>query len=134
MTVRVGRTVSMIDALIDLNAHLTERVVFKPNEYVWEASSTPGVERVKLDRIGDEIARDTPLVHYAANSSFSPREHAGGEEIFVLEGTLYDEHNSYPVGSWLRSPYLSKHCPYTKDDCTLIYVKVGHLHANEIKA
>jgi hypothetical protein len=25
-------------------------------------------------------------------------------------------------------------CPYTKDVGALIYVKVGHLHANEIKA
>ena len=116
MTVRVGRTVSMVDALIDSNADLTQRVVFKPNEYVWEASPMPGVERMKLDCIGDEIARDTSLVHCAANSSFSPREHAGVEEIFVLEGTFYDEHDSYPVGSWLRSPHLSKHCPCTKDD------------------
>ena len=99
MTVRVGRTVSMIDASIELNADLTQRAVFKPNEYVWEASPMPGVERMKLDRIGDEIARDTSLVHYAANSSFSPHKHAGGEEICVLEGTFYDEHDSYPVGS-----------------------------------
>ncbi len=116
MTVRAGRTVSMIDASIELNADLTQRVVFKPNEYVWEVSPVPGVERMKLDRVDDEIVRDTSLMHYAANSSFSPHEHAGGEEIFVLEGTFYDEHDSYPVGSWLRSPHLSKHCPCTKDD------------------
>ena len=134
MTVRVGRTVSMIDASIELNADLTQRVVFKPNEYVWESSRMPGVERMKFDRIGDEIARDTSLVRYAANSSFSPHGHAGGEEIFVLEDAFYEEHDSYLVGSWLRSPLLSKHYPYTKDDGALIYVKVGHLHANEIKA
>ena len=85
MTFRVGRTVSMIDASIELNADLAERVVSKPNEYVWKASPMPGVERMKLDRIGDEIACDTSLVRYAANSSVSPHEHAGGEEIFVLE-------------------------------------------------
>ena len=104
----------MIDAFIDLNADLTQRVVLKPNEYFWEASPMPGVERMKIDRIGDEIARDTSFVHHAANSSFSPHEHAGGEEIFVLEGTFYDEHDSYLVGSWLRSPHLSKHCPMPK--------------------
>jgi hypothetical protein len=27
----------------------------------------------------------------------------------------------------MRSPHLSKHCPYTKDDGALIYVKTGHL-------
>ena len=124
----------MIDSSIELNADFKQRVVIKPNEYVWESSPMPGVERMKLDRIGDEIARATSLVRYAPYSSFSPHEHVGGEEIFVLEGTFYDEYDSYPAGSWLRSPHLSEHCPYTKDDGALIYVKVGHLHANEIKA
>ena len=124
----------MIDASIELNADFTQRVVINPNEYVWEASPMPGVERMKLDRIGDEIARATSLVRYARNSSFSPHENGGGEEIFVLEGTFYEELDSYPAGSWLRSPHFSEHCPYTKDDGALIYVKVGHLHANEIKA
>ena len=49
------------------------------------------------------------------------------EEILVLEGTFYDEHGAYPKGSWLRSPHLSQHQPYTKEDGALIYVKVGHL-------
>ena len=123
----------MIDTSIELNADFTQRVVVKPTEYVWESSPMPGVERMKLDRIGDEIARATSLVRYAPNSSFSPHEQAGGEEIFVLEGTFHDEQDSYRAGSWLRSPHLSEHCPYTKDDGALIYVKVGHLHAHEIR-
>jgi len=46
----------MIDTSIELNADFTQRVVVKPTEYVWESSPMPGVERMKLDRIGDEIA------------------------------------------------------------------------------
>lgn len=124
----------MIDASIELNADFTQRVVINPNEYVWEASTMPGAERMKLDRIGDEIARATSLVCYAPNSSFSPHENGGGKEIFVLEGAFYEELDSYPAGSWLGSPHLSEYCPYTKNDGALIYVKVGHLHANKIKA
>ena len=48
-----------IDASIELNADFTQRVVVKPNEYAWEASPMPGVERMKLDLIGDEVARAT---------------------------------------------------------------------------
>ena len=58
-------------------------------------------ERVKLDQIGDEIVHATYLVRYAPISSFLPHEHSGSEEIFVLEGTFYDEHDGCPVGSWL---------------------------------
>jgi anti-sigma factor ChrR (cupin superfamily) len=101
----------MIDTSIELNADFTQRVVIKPDDYVWQSSPMPGVERMKLDRIGDEIARATSLVRHAPNSSFPPHEHVGGEEIFVLEGAFYDEHDSYTAGRWLRSPNLSEQCP-----------------------
>ncbi|WP_415895224.1 cupin domain-containing protein [Neptuniibacter sp. PT34_22] len=72
---------------------------------------------------GEHVA----LVKWAPNTQFNPHRHFGGEEILVLEGTFYDEHGIYPKGSWLRSPHLSEHHPYTKDDGALIYVKTGHL-------
>ena len=67
------------------------------------------------------------LVRWAPNTQFNPHQQWGGEEIFVIEGTFHDEHGSYPAGSWIRSPHLSKHTPFTKNDGALIYVKTGHL-------
>jgi hypothetical protein len=32
----------------------------------------------------------------------------------------------YPTGTWIRSPHLSRHQPFSAPGC-LIYVKVGHL-------
>jgi len=71
------------------------------------------------------------LVKRAPAKQFNAHKYWLGEEIFALEGTFYDKHGSYPAGGWLRSPHLSKHCPSTKGDGALIYVKVGHLHANK---
>ncbi len=221
-----------------LNANFEQRALVRPTDYHWVPSPMPGVERMMLDRVGDEVARATSLVRYAPNSEFSPHAHSGGEEflvlegvfsdehadyhagsyvrnpigtahtpkvgpqgatifvklqqfepedqdqkwidtntaqwrpglvpglsvlplhdydgenvalvkwapnthfsehthwggeeILVLEGTFHDEHGSYPQGSWLRSPHLSKHQPYTKEDGALIYVKVGHLKPEEL--
>jgi anti-sigma factor ChrR (cupin superfamily) len=67
------------------------------------------------------------LVHWAPNTRFNSHKHWGGEEILVLKGTFYDEHGAYPAGSWMRSPHLSQHQPFTRDDGALIYVKTGHL-------
>lgn len=216
-----------------INADFEQRIVIRPDNYLWVASPMKGVERMMLDRIGDENAKATSIVRYEPFSEFSPHIHTGGEEflvlegvfsdehrsykkgcyvrnpigsshtpkigkegatifvklqqfsesdtqqkvidtavqpwlqglvdgltvmplhefesehvalvkwapntqfnshrhrrgeeILVLEGTFYDEHGSYPKGSWLRSPHLSQHCPYTQDDGALIYVKTGHL-------
>lgn len=90
----------------------------------WLAGLVSGLEVMPLHEFGTEHAA---LVKWDPNTNFNLHQHWGGEEIFVLEGTFYDEHGSYPAGSWIRSPHLSQHKPYTKDDGALIYVKTGHL-------
>lgn len=69
---------------------------------------------------------NTALVRWAPGCVFQPHTHWGGEEILVLDGVFSDEHGDYPAGTWLRSPHLSQHHPFSREGC-LIYVKVGHL-------
>ncbi len=66
------------------------------------------------------------LVKWPAGEHFQPHRHFGGEEILVLSGTFYDEHGQYPANTWIRSPHMSQHCPYVKEE-TVIWVKTGHL-------
>jgi len=69
------------------------------------------------------------LVRWAPGTKFNSHQHWGGEEILVLEGVFSDEKGDYPKGTWMRSPHLSAHHPFSKDGC-LIYVKTGHLPEN----
>lgn len=68
----------------------------------------------------------TALVKWPKDERFIPHKHWGGEEIFVLEGVFMDEYGNYPKGSWMRSPHLSEHFPFVKEE-TIIFVKTGHL-------
>jgi anti-sigma factor ChrR (cupin superfamily) len=68
----------------------------------------------------------TALVRWQPGTFFNRHTHFGGEEIYVIEGTFEDEYGSYPQGTWIRSPHMSVHTPFSNDGC-LIYVKVGHL-------
>lgn len=68
------------------------------------------------------------LVRWAPGTQFNRHRHWGGEEIVVLEGVFQDENGAYPKGTWLRSPHLSQHTPFSDEGC-LIYVKTGHLPA-----
>src|SRR5512140_769437 len=72
---------------------------------------------------------DTSLVRWAPNTRFSRHVHFGGEEMFVLEGVFRDELGAYPAGSWMRSPQMSRHTPFTEAEGALTYVKVGHIGA-----
>jgi anti-sigma factor ChrR (cupin superfamily) len=91
----------------------------------------PGVERMMLDRIGDEVARATSLVRYAPNSSFSPHVHSGGEEFFVLEGEFGDEHRTYPAGTYVRNPIGTSHSPRVGDEGCVILVKLHQFDSDD---
>jgi anti-sigma factor ChrR (cupin superfamily) len=106
-----------------LNADFSKRAVVRPGDIDWVASPMAGVERMMLDRIGEEVARATSIVRYAPKSYFSEHEHGGGEEFIVLEGVFSDEHADYPAGSYVRNPIGSKHTPHSEDGCT-IFVKL----------
>jgi anti-sigma factor ChrR (cupin superfamily) len=107
-----------------INADFTQRIVVRPADYRWVASPVQGVERMMLDRIGDEVARATSLVRYAPNSTFPPHVHGGGEEFLVLDGTFGDERRSYPAGTYVRNPIGTSHTPRVGDRGCVIFVKL----------
>lgn len=113
-----------------INADFSQRAAITPGEYRWVASPQPGVERVMLDRIGEEKARATSIVRYAAGSYFPVHEHAGGEEIFVLSGKFSEGDEHFPAGWYLRNPPGSQHQPSSCEGA-IIFVKLGQMSADE---
>lgn len=109
--------------MMQLNADFTQRALIRPADSPWLASPMPGVERRMLDRIGDEVARATSIVRYAAGSHFSEHHHPGGEEFLVLDGVFSDERGDYPAGTYVRNPIGSHHAPFSREGCT-IFVKL----------
>jgi len=113
-----------------INADFTKRVVIRPQEYNWAQSPATGVERMMLDRVGQEVARATTLVRFAPGSQFEAHTHGGGEEFFVLSGIFSDETGDFPAGSYVRNPIGTSHTPHTKDGCT-IFVKLHQFDADD---
>jgi quercetin dioxygenase-like cupin family protein len=110
-------------AAMQLNADFSLPVTVHAARLPWTPSPIAGVERRMLDRIGDEVARATSIVRYAAGSRFSAHTHGGGEEFLVLDGVFEDEHGDYPAGSYVRNPPASRHMPGSTPGCTL-FVKL----------
>jgi anti-sigma factor ChrR (cupin superfamily) len=113
-----------------LNADFSQRVVVRPSDYNWVSSPAGGVDRMMLDRIGDEVARATTIVRFAPNSYFDAHTHDGGEEYLVLDGVFSDESGDYPAGSYVRNPIGTAHKPHTKDGCTIL-VKLHQFDADD---
>jgi len=100
-----------------------KRVVIDTRNAVFRQGLVSGLKVLPLHEFGTEHAA---LVRWAPGTKFQAHTHWGGEEIYVLEGVFSDEHGDYSAGTWLRSPHMSVHSPYSNHGC-LIYVKVGHL-------
>ncbi len=107
-----------------LRDNFAERVVVRPDDYEWVASPANGVDRMMLDRIGDEVARATTIVRFAPNSQFDAHSHGGGEEFLVLDGVFSDEHNDYPAGTYVRNPIGTAHTPHIGPEGATILVKL----------
>ncbi len=107
-----------------IHADFDKRIVVKPDDYVWVDSPSTGVQRMMLDRIGDEVARATSIVRFAPNSEFSSHQHPGGEEFLVLDGVFSDEHQDYTQGYYVRNPIGTSHTPKIGKDGATIFVKL----------
>lgn len=115
---------------MSINADLTRPACCDTTRAPWLDSPQGGVQRIPLDRQGDEVARATSLVRYAPGSCFPSHVHGGGEEILVLEGVFSDEQGDYPAGSYLRNPPQSQHAPWSEPGCILL-VKLWQFQAGD---
>ena len=64
-----------------INADFSQPITLLPDQMEWEASPAKGVERIKLDRMGEESGHATSLVRFAPESYFPEHTHTGGEEF-----------------------------------------------------
>lgn len=103
-----------------INSDFGKRAIVEALPDAWVNSPEAGVERLMLDRIGDEVARATSIVRYQAGSAFAEHAHAKGEEFIVLDGVFSDEHQHYPVGTYVRNPPGTKHSPFSEDGCRIL--------------
>ena len=90
----------------------------------WLQGLVPGLKVMPLHEYQTEPAA---MVKWEPNTRFNAHKHWGGEEIYVVDGVFYDQFGAYPKGTWIRSPHLSEHQPFTRSEGALIFVKTGHL-------
>ncbi len=132
--VRLAPGVSLMFTATEASlVYLNERTPMEPekdsyalhgDQLDWRQGMVPGL---KVTSLHQGLTKHTALVRWAPETRFNPHTHVGGEEILVLEGIFRDEHGSYPAGTWIRSPHMSNHRPFTGPEGATILVKVGHL-------
>jgi anti-sigma factor ChrR (cupin superfamily) len=108
-------------------ADFNKREIVHSTNMPWVDSPMAGVSRRPLDRVGAEVARATSVVRYAPGSHFSPHLHAGGAELFVLQGSVTEQQDTLLQHSWLRAPIGYPLSLKTAELGAKIWIKTGHL-------
>lgn len=101
------------------------QVTIDTNKAEWQTHAIDGVEFLPLYQ-SENYPENIRLVRIMPGVQVPYHTHAGGEEVFVLDGTIEDDRGQFGKGTWIRFPDGSAHKPFTKTGATL-YVKSGHL-------
>ncbi len=106
----------------------TRRLVIDTTKQDWQPGQASGLLRMELFREpnGEMVA----LERLEPDSHLGVHDGAAGEEIFILEGDLYDNAGTYQSGTWIRNPAGFQQEFSTRNGSTY-WVKRGHLPGRE---
>jgi anti-sigma factor ChrR (cupin superfamily) len=101
------------------------RVVIDTTRAAW---GEPGVEghQTQLLYAAAATGERVTLEKLAAGITLPSTQCDGGEELFLLTGTLADEYGHYVAGTWIRSPAGSR-SQFGSPQGAVFWVKRGHL-------
>ena len=103
------------------------QVQMNTNALDWQPRNDTGVWQKPLYRQGSYKEWTQPL-KLDAGAQSPPHDHPNGEEIFVIEGEIEDEHGIYPAGTWVCSPPGSGHTVKSPKGA-ILYVRLGGIEA-----
>jgi len=96
----------------------TESVYVDTAAGEWRETPYVGVSWMKL-LFERETGRSAVLVRFEPGAVYDVHRHTGGEEYYVLEGSLEDGGRTYCAGTYVYHPPGSVHRPASKEGCVL---------------
>jgi anti-sigma factor ChrR (cupin superfamily) len=103
----------------------SRRVIIDTARGVWERSDTEG-HQSQLLYASPETGERVTLEKLAAGTTLPSTQCDGGEEIFLLTGTLADDYGRYGAGTWIRSPAGAR-SKFGSQEGAVFWAKRGHL-------
>jgi quercetin dioxygenase-like cupin family protein len=97
------------------------KIVVKDAEAIWQPSRIPGVAYRMLREAAEKNA-GTFLVKMEPGTSYPPHLHPGGEEVYVVAGSMRVGPERLSAGDYLFTPPGGYHDADTVEGCTFLVV------------
>jgi anti-sigma factor ChrR (cupin superfamily) len=114
-----------------LRADFGHREVVRSGGEAWRPSPMADAEYYALDRIGNEVARETSIVRCATGARFNANGRSQGQEFLVLAGSLHDDAGDYLDGTYVRNPVGTAHPCWAGPDGATLFVKLRQFAATD---
>ena len=102
-----------------------DRVVRDTNrDDAWEVWGERGAHKVTLFGPG-EIHEASWVGRMLPDVQVPEHDHAGGEEVFVVDGSIEDEAARADPGTWMRFPVGFRHAPFSHGDGCVMIIREG---------
>jgi anti-sigma factor ChrR (cupin superfamily) len=87
----------------------------------WRESPYEGVRWKKL-RFDPRTGESTVMLRFEPGAAYGMHRHPGGEQYYVLEGSLEDGGERYGAGTFVHHAPDSVHRPSSREGCLLLVV------------
>lgn len=85
----------------------------------WRPMSDAG-NHVKILRIDEETGQQAVLLRMDPGARYPTHVHPGGEDVFVLEGSVHLGKDTLGPGDYLYTPPGGVHAAWTDEGCTML--------------
>lgn len=100
----------------------TRRIAIETDKGDWQELDNGIRVQVLHEHRGEKVV----LLKLPASAQVARQPNTGGEEIYLISGSLRGAAGVYPAGSWLRFPPGANHFLVANED-SLLWMKSGHL-------
>ena len=104
----------------------SRRVVINTRRACWQRGGSDAHSRLVL-HVAPNGTELVTLERLNAGATLPADDCPGGEELFILSGSLADRESDYGAGTWMRSPAGYRRAGRTAEGGATIWVKRGHL-------
>lgn len=114
-----------------------KKQLVRSNEIKWKPLNEPGISGIFVKTLRYDYKNNRPLsflLKFEAGATYPAHNHPGGEEVYVIEGSVKIAKDLLNAGDYLYTAINNKHAVWSKTGCVLLFIVPAEVEILKIKS